>query len=325
MKKFFYIFSIFLVILLASWIGWGFYKAYQPKKLVLQGEIDAQTYNIASKLPGRISKVYVKKGDKVEVGDKIFSIYSPEVEAKLKQATAARDAAKAKKEEAYNGARKEQVKAAIEQYKKAKVAEKLMEKTYKRIEKLYKEGVISQQKKDEVFTKYQAAKYTSNAAYEMMKMAKEGARIELKKAASAQEKVYEAKIDEVESFAKDSDIYAFKDGEVTAVLIHQGELTPAGFPVVMIIDMKDTWARFSVREDLLHFFKIGNVLHVKIPALGEKLYQFKVSYISPQGEYAVWKAAQGGKGFDMKSFEVELRPIKPIGNLRVGMSVLVEL
>ena len=43
------------------------------------------------------------------------------------------------------------------------------------------------------------------------------------------------------------------------------------------------------------------------------------------GEYATWKATESGKGFDMKSFEVELRPTQAIEGLRVGMSVLLEL
>ena len=43
------------------------------------------------------------------------------------------------------------------------------------------------------------------------------------------------------------------------------------------------------------------------------------------GEYATWKATESGKGFDMRSFEVELRAVEPVKDLRVGMSVLLEL
>ena len=67
MRDKFLIVVLTAIVALVVWVGVTFYKAYEPKKLILQGEIDAQTYNIASKLPGRISKVYVKKGDKVDV------------------------------------------------------------------------------------------------------------------------------------------------------------------------------------------------------------------------------------------------------------------
>jgi len=314
-----------LVLALVVWVAFTFYKAYQPKAVVLQGQIDAQTYNISSKLPGRISEVFVRKGDSVEVGDAIFSLSSPEVDAKLKQAEAAKDAAGAQKTQANNGARKQEVQAAHDQWQKAKAAEALMLSTYKRIETLYKQGVISEQKRDEVYTQYRAAKYTSNAAKQMASMAKEGARVEIKAAASAQERVYEAKVDEVNVYKKESKQYSFHKGQVTQILIHEGELSPTGFPVVSIVDIEESWAKFAVREDYLKEFTKEKTFSVKIPALGSESYEFRVTNIAVMGEYATWKATENGKGFDMRSFEVELHPTKAIQNLRVGMSVLLEL
>ena len=313
------------LLALVSWIVYTFYEAYQPKPLVFQGEIDAQSYNISSKLPGRISEVFVKKGDRIEIGDAIFSLSSPEVDAKLKQAKAAKDAAGAQKTQADNGARKQEIQAAHDQWQKAKAAEALMLTTYKRINTLFEQGVISEQKRDEVYTKYQAAKFTSNAAHQIALMAKEGARVEIKEAASAQERVYAAKVDEVNVYIKEASQYAFHQGEVSQVLIHSGELAPTGFPVVSMIDMEDSWAKFAVREDYLREFKKDKVFQVKIPALSDESYEFKVSNIAVMGSFATWRATESGKGFDMKSFEVELRAVKPIKNLRVGMSVLLEL
>jgi len=316
---------IAFVIALVVWVALTFYKAYEPKAIVLQGQIDAQTYNISSKLPGRIGEVFVKKGDRVEVGDAIFTVSSPEVEAKLKQALAAKDAAGAQKTQADNGARKQEIQAAHDQWQKAKAAEAFMLTTYNRIETLYKQGVVSEQKRDEVFTQYKAAKYTSNAAKQMAMMAKEGARVEIKAAASAQERVYEAKVDEVNVYINETKQYTFHQGEVTQILIHSGELSPTGFPVVSIVDIKDSWAKLAVREDYLREFKVGKIFKAKIPALSDESYEFRVANIAVMGEFATWKATESGKGFDMRSFEVELRAVKPIDNLRVGMSVLLEL
>ncbi|SFZ98804.1 Membrane-fusion protein [hydrothermal vent metagenome] len=316
---------IAVVLAILFWVSITFYNAYQPKPLVLQGEIDAQSYNISSKLPGRVNEVFVKKGDYVDVGDIVFTISSPEVEAKLAQAKAAADAAAAQKNQADTGARKQEIQAAYDQWQKAKAAEELMRSTYDRIERLYKQGVMSEQKRDEVYTKYRAAKYDANAAKEMLTMAKEGARVEVKEAASAQERVYKAKVDEVNAYIKETSQRSFHKGEVTQVLIHEGELSPTGFPIVSIVDIDDSWARFSVREDYLNKFKKGKIFKAKIPALGDESYEFKVTNIAVMGDFATWKATESGKGFDMKSFEVELRPTKPLPGLRVGMSVLLEL
>jgi len=324
MKKGLIVITLFIVAVV-GWVFYTFEKAYSSKPILLQGEIDAQSYSISSKLPGRIGEIFVKKGEQVKKGDKIFTIISPEVEAKLAQAEAAKEAANAKKMQADNGARAEEIKAAYDQWQKAKSAEALMQTTYKRVEKLYKDGVVSEQKRDEIATKYKASKYTASAAKELYTMAKKGARKEVKKAAEAQVKVYEAKIEEVDSYLKESIAYSFHSGEVSDILIHSGELAPAGFPVVTILDMSDAWGRFAIREDYMPHFKIGKIFDVKIPALGSKSYKFRVSYISLMGEYATWKATESGKGFDMKSFEVELRPVDEIEGLRVGMTLLVEL
>jgi len=313
-----------VVIGIVSGVSYLFYEAYQPKPIILQGEIDAQYYSVSSKVPGRIDHVGVKKGDVVSVGDFIFSINSPEVEAKLKQAKSAKNAAGAVSRQADKGARKQQIAAAKDQWKRAEEAEKLLEKTYARIEKLYKEGVLPEQKRDEVYTKYKASQYQSSAAKQMYMMAKEGARVEQKEAAKAQEEVYAGKVDEVNSYIKETKQYAFHDGEVAQILIHEGELAPTGFPVVTLVDIKDSWAKFHVREDLLKYFKKGETLNLEIPALGVTK-PFKVTHISVMGEYATWRAAEAGKGFDLKSFEVELRPVEPIEDLRVGMSVLIQL
>ena len=313
------------VLALVIWVAYTFYEAYQPKPVTLQGEIDAQSYSISSKIPGRISEVFVKKGDYVTVGDSIFTINSPEVQAKLRQAKAAQDAAGAQKTQANNGARKQQIQAAYDQWRKARAAENLMYKSYIRVQKLYDEGVVSEQKRDEMLTKYRASKYTSNAAKQMATMAKEGARIEVKNAADAQERVYAAKVDEVNAYIDETMQRSFHNGEVSRVLIHSGELAPTGFPVVSIIDIKDSWARFAVREDFLPSFTKDRVFSVKIPALGKETYEFKVANIAVMGDFATWKATESGKGFDMKSFEVELRPTKPVKGLRVGMSVLLVL
>jgi len=41
------------------------------------------------------------------------------------------------------------------------------------------------------------------------------------------------------------------------------------------------------------------------------------------GDFATWRSTESGHDFDMRTFEVELRPTAPIADLRVGMSVLL--
>ncbi len=310
-------------VLLVCWLGYSFWRAYQPVSQHLQGQIEARTYSISSKVAGRISKVHVKKGDMIKKGQPVFSLHSPELEAKIEQAKAGQKAAGALAEEAEAGARQQQVEAAKEQWQKAEAVARFTEKSFRRVENLYRDGVVPEQKRDEAHTAWQAAKYTATAALQMYKMAKEGSRSETKKAAKEREKMAAGAVAEVEAFAADLQINSWYDGEVSDVLLHPGELAPQGFPVVMVVDMSDSWVVIHIREDALHKWKKGYEFDGRIPALGDKKVRFRVSSIAVMGDYATWRATDTRKDFDMRTFAVEARPVEPVPDLRAGMSVLV--
>ncbi len=309
---------------LVGWLGYTFWQAYQPQPERLQGQIEAQQYNISSKVPGRVDQVLVKKGEEVERGQLIFTLLSPELDAKLEQARAGQEAAGAMAEQAEKGARSQEIAAAYDQWQKAKAASSLMEKTYKRVDNLYRDGVIAEQKRDEAYTQWQAARYTERAAFQMAEMAKEGARVETKRAAVEQARMAAGAVAEVEAYAADTRVESWHHGEVSQILLRSGELAPQGFPVVSIVDMDDAWAVFNVREDRLKDYREGQTFNAVIPALGDESHAFMVSHVSVMGDFATWRETDTAKGFDMRTFEVEARPVQPIEGLRVGMSILVE-
>ncbi|ENK2094422.1 efflux RND transporter periplasmic adaptor subunit [Vibrio vulnificus] len=307
-----------------SWVGYSFYQAYQPEPVRLQGMIEAQQYSISSKVPGRIDQVLVRKGENITKGQLVFTLHSPEIEAKLEQAKAGEKAAGALAQEAEKGARSQQIQAAKDQWLKAKAAADLMEKTYQRVNNLYNDGVVAEQKRDEAMTQWQAAKYTESAAFQMYEMAKEGVRDETKLAAAEKARMAAGAVAEVEAYANDTRIESWFDGEVSQVLLQSGELAPQGFPVVTVIDTQDAWAVLNVREDLLKHFQKDQTFSAYLPALDKKI-EFKVSHIAVMGDFATWRATDASKGFDLRTFEVEARPVTPAHELRMGMSLVVEL
>ncbi|MGX7654203.1 HlyD family secretion protein [Shewanella putrefaciens] len=314
--------ALVALVALGLILAYGLKLAYSPQPSLLQGQIEAREYNVSSKVPGRVEQVLVRRGDSVAEGDLLFAIHSPELDAKLMQAEGGRDAAKAKQLEANNGARSQEVMAAREQWLKAQSAATLAKTTYTRVENLFNEGVTARQKRDEAFTQWQAAKYTEQAALAMYQMAEEGARVETKAAAAGNARMAEGAVKEVSAVMEDSQMRAPKSGEISEVLLQAGELAPSGFPIVSLIDMQDAWAVFQVREDQLKRFNKGDKIQLNIPALGQDV-EFTVSHISVMGDFATWRSTESGHDFDMRTFEVELRPNAPIANLRVGMSVLL--
>jgi HlyD family secretion protein len=307
-----------------GWVGYSFYQAYLPQPIKIQGQIDAQQYGISSKVPGRVDQVFVRKGDTVEKGQLVFSLLSPEIDAKLEQAKAGEKAAGALAQEAEKGAREQQIQAAKDQWLKAKAAADLMEKTYQRVNNLYKDGVVAEQKRDEAKTQWQAAKYTESAALQMYKLAQEGARDETKIAAAQKALMAAGAVAEVEAYAKDTQIHSWFNGEVAQVLLSSGELAPQGFPVVTVIDTQDAWAVLNVREDHLKYFEKGSQFDAYLPALDKKI-TFEVSHIAVMGDFATWRSTDAAQGFDLRTFEIEARPVDNKDTLRMGMSLVVEL
>lgn len=316
--------GIIFVVVVVFWLAFGFWRAYQPEGYRLQGQVEARQYSISSKVPGRIGEVLVRKGDQVQTGQLIFTIYSPELDAKLEQAKAGRDAAGAMAKQAENGARSQEIQAAKDQWRKAGAAADLMEKTYRRVNNLFEEGVVSEQKRDEVYTQWQASLFTENAAKQMHLMAMEGARDEIKQAAADKVRMAEGMVAEVEAYEADTRVESRFNGEVAQVLLREGELAPQGFPVVMVMDMNDAWAVFHIREDRLKDFAKGTRFLATVPGLGGKHHEFMVEHVAVMGDFATWRATDTGKGFDMRTFEIEARPTSELKGLRVGMSVLVE-
>ncbi|MCH4895345.1 MAG: efflux RND transporter periplasmic adaptor subunit [Marinifilaceae bacterium] len=312
-----------LLVVFAAIIVYSIIVIARPNVVELQGVCEAKQIRVASKLLGRIENLNISKGDNVRAGQLLFTMNSPEVDAKKQQAEAAKQAATALKNKAYNGARREDINAAYNVYLKAKAAAEFTTKTYNRILKLYKEGVVSEQKKDEIETKMVASIKTESAAKSVWEKAKRGARQEDKAAAEALVEKANAVIKEVNIYENEINIFSPMDGEVANIISEVGELIPNGYPVVTIVDLKDVWFSFNIKETYLPKFKKGTIFNVYVPGIDKKI-EVKVTYINALADFATWKATKSTGEFDIKTFEIQVRPTNKVEGLRPGMSAIYE-
>ena len=313
-------FTLLAVIVIVSVIGF-FTLGKGPE--IIQGQAEATEYRVSSKVPGRILKYFVSEGDPVKAGDTLAILEAPDVMAKLTQAQAAEQAAQAMNEKALRGTRSEQLQAAYEMWQKAKAGLEIAEKSYTRVNRLYEEGVMSAQKRDEAKAQYEAMKATERAANAQYTMAKNGAQKEDKEMAAAQVERAKGAVAEVSSYINETYLIASADGEVSEIFPKVGELVGTGAPIMNIAQLNDMWVSFNVREDLLKDFTVGGEIKADIPAL-EATGTFKVTYMKDLGTYAAWKATKTTGQYDLKTFEVKAKPVQPIANLRPGMSVIIE-
>lgn len=312
--------AMLIVIIIVALVG---VFALQPEEILITGEAEATEYRVSGKVPGRIEMYLAEEGDKVKKGDTLVVINSPEVEAKMAQAVAARAAAEAINEKAQNGAQREQIVGAYELWQKAKAGEEIYRKSYERVQRLYEKGVVSEQKRDEVEAQYKAAVATVKAAKSQYDMATAGARSEDKAAAAAQVARVDGIIQEVEAARAERYLTSPIDGEVSERFPKTGELVGQGSPVMAIVDLNDMWFTFAVREDMLRGITPGTHLQVRIPALSDELHEVTVTYVKAMGTYATWRSTQANGQYDVRTFDVKAKPLSPIPNLRPGMTAIV--
>jgi len=314
--------SIFLVLIIGAYTIAGYFLI-SPEPLIIQGEVEASQVRVATKIPGRINRLYIKEGEKIKKGQILAQIKSPEINAKLNQAEAAKKAAYAQKNKADNGARFEKIIGAKSIWLKAKAGENLAKKTYGRMKSLYQAGVIPAQKMDQAKAQYIAAKSTSNAAKAAYDMAVNGARQEDKIIASELLNRAEGKVAEVKAYLKETKITAPINGEITSIIPKVGELVTPGFPIINIVDLNDVWVTFNIREDILSEIKMGSIINAKFPALNNREIKLKINYIKALGQYATWQATKASGDFDLKTFEIRAIPLKKVKGLYPGMSAII--
>ncbi len=294
-----------------------------PPKDTTQGQADCEQVRVSGKLPGRVVRFYVHEGDYVHKGDTLVAISSKTADAALYKAQSAQRVAASTAQKVEKGTREEVKSGANSMVEQAKAAQEIARKTYQRMENLYKEGVMTEQKRDEAKAAYDAATAAVAAAESQAQLAHNGAQQEDKAASRGMEDVARATVMEVQSVLDDQVLLAPCDGEVSEIFPHEGELVALGTPIMTISKIQDMWVAFSVREEMLSKLPMDAELNVTIPALNGKKAKLKVYYIHDMGSYAVWNATKAYGQYDSKTFTVKARPVEPIEGFRPGMSVLL--
>jgi len=290
---------------------------------IIQGEAEVTEVRISSKVPGRIAQFLVDEGDFVKKGDTVAILSIPDIDAKLSQADAAQLGAEAQNQKAIKGARREQIQGAFEMWQKSKAGLEIAKKSYDRVQSLFDKGVTTAQKRDEADANYKASIATERAAKSQYDMAVNGAEKEDKEAAKAMVERAKGAVAEVKSYINESYLISPIDGEISERFPHEGELVGSGAPVMNVMNMKDKWGTFNVREDRLKNFKENQVISAFVPALNKKV-DLKIYYLKDLGSYAAWKATKATGDYDLKTFEVRAHFVKENLDIRPGMSLIIQ-
>ncbi len=289
----------------------------------VEGRVEVNQFQVASKYPGRLAQLYVKEGDPVEAGQLLLRISSPEVDAKGEGANALVNAAKAEHEKAQAGTRPQEIKQAQAAAAAAHSQQALADVTYERMKRLFEEGVISRQRFDEAAAARDEAHQASVGADALLSMARAGVRKQDMEVTVAMVNEAESKRQEAEAALAGLQLKSNVNGQVVQRLLEEGEIVAPGYPILVIARLDDAWVSFNLREDKLRNLQIGDTLSGRVPALNDTNVELRVYYISALGDFATWNSTRDLGSFDLRTFEVRARPTTALAGLRPGMTVLV--
>lgn len=311
--------AVVLVVAVIAIIGFLFMNRHDN---IIEGQIEGTSVRVSGKLPGRIVEFYVEEGDTVAEGDTLVHIHSSLAEAQLTQALAMQDVARAQNRKVDAGARTQVIQAAADMVAQAQAAVEITKKTYERMENLYREGVVSEQKRDEAKAAYDAAQAALSAAKSNHSMAVDGARVEDKESSQAMVEAAGGGVAMVEALLEDQYLVAPCAGTIDEIYPEVGELVSIGTPVMSVLRLDKRWITFNVREELLNDLTIGTEIDVMIPALNKQTIKAEVYYVRDMGSYATWRSTKSTGSWDSRTFEIKLRPDASVEGLRPGMSAI---
>ncbi len=250
-----------------------------------RGKVKFETISISSKLAGRLREIYVEEGQEVKKGDTLAFVDIPEVNAKMTQADGAIRVAKGQLDMAFNGATEEQLNQINGQLNSGRAQFEFAKESYKRLQAMYKDSLVSQQQFDEVKMKLDMAKAQVDALEAKRDEVKKGARIEQINQAKGQLDRAIGAREEVISASNEKYLIAPTDMSIETISLKEGELLTPGFTLFNGYEKSSVYFRFTVPESKVYDFEVGKSLRLINPYTKEE-FNSKIVAIKQLAQYA---------------------------------------
>jgi HlyD family secretion protein len=316
--------AIIVGVVAAVVVALSVFYLLRPEPLLVQGEADATRFDIAARVDGRVKEIPVERGQNVAANAVLVRIDNPETVAKFEQMKAARAVAEAQLANVLVGTRVETIAAKKAEKERAEAAVVLAQKTYDRTRILTEQGNAPRARLDQVTDTLHESERAVDQAKSAYEQAVNGYTKEERAIAKTNVEKADADIQSVQSIIDQLVVYAPVASQVYERNVEPGEYVSPGVPLVTLIDLNDVWIHFDLREDLVKTLKVGDQFDVRIPGLDDRLVKVEVKLIATKGEYASWRATRASGDFDLRTFSIRAYPVKPVPELRPGMSAYLD-
>jgi len=335
-----------LGILMLGSLVWYLATTRRSADLELIGTVDANEVLVSSKIPGRIQTLTVDEGQSVTAGQLIAVIESEDLQAARKAAEATAASEKWKLGETQETERQTrgetgsatvnaeaQVRAAQAALAQAKANFDHQQADTTRTVALAKQGIMSEEAKDDAVTSLQAAQAAVDTARQNVSASE--ASLRQARAHELLTTVAARTVDETRDAAENAkalaqqaavqvgyaQVLAPVTGKVNVRAARQGEVVAAGAPIVTVMDLSQTWVYAPLPETQADSAQLGDTLRVVMPS-GATV-EGKVIAKASESDFATQRDINGGLKRDIKTVQLKLLIDNPGEKFVPGMTAWV--
>ncbi|HET9235861.1 MAG TPA: efflux RND transporter periplasmic adaptor subunit [Oligoflexus sp.] len=295
----------------------------ESREKPLQGQVEFDEIDLASRLSSRVKEVKVELGDRVSADQVLVILDDDLIAIRNERAQATLEQASLQKKMTDDATRKEELSQLAAAEAMARSQWDFARQSLKRAGILFEKDAIARQQWEEIIAKEKGAR----AQYEMAKArweaGRNGARDEQKAIAAANLVQAETGLAEVSAYHKDLQLSAAAEGTVHAIHARPGELVPQGFPLVTLLDQKHPRLSFYVTEDRLALFRQGETYTAVIPALQDMALKVELVRIQVLPAVLTQVVTEDRAARDIRSFELTFKPLDAAVPLQPGMSAVL--
>lgn len=290
--------------------------------LTLYGNVDIRQVDLGFRVGGRIARVLVDEGDKVEPGQPMAILDKDILSQQRDEAEAKRDTQKANLARLERGYRTEEIAQARASVAAASATAENAAINLRRVQSMRSTNAISQRTLDDARAADQEAAARLRSARDNLKMLLSGYREEEVLAQKAALAEAEAGLKLAEIRLADSELAAPQKGVVLTRAREAGAIVGEGQTVYTLTLNDPVWIRAYVAEPELGLIKPGMAVEVGVDSLPGKRFPGNVGFISPTAEFTP-KTVETREVRTHLVYRLRVQAEDPDNVMRQGMPITV--
>lgn len=253
------------------------------------GTLERDRLELIAEANEPIVAIDVREGAQVQAGAVLLRQELGSMQARLDQATAARNMAERRFAELTKGPRAQEIAESRAAFDSAQSSLTTESREYERIRDLVERKLLSQSSLDQARARRDSAVGAQKQSAARLNLLLEGTRIEELEQAEASLKQAQAALAEVQTSATRYVITAPRAGRIEAIPYKLGERPVAGAPVIVMLAEGAPYARVHVPEPLRLRFKSGAEVQVRLDGLADPL-RGVVRFVSAEAAFTPYYA-----------------------------------